>query len=492
MKTLASAYVWEGSITVPIRLAGGESEGVLFFLKADQKKTITIQYDKKVDTDTSLQVFRVQNVTLEKNKAVPDPLIPFNNGAVAEISGLQLFYIKITALPSATHAQAERVVTFSDENGGSLSSVKLSVAVLPITLPTELPITVQASIWPYEKWPKDPKAKINELKSVLTFLARYRVNGVAGFLGDEGNVGIKKPYGDAATYYNFVEYCLDDLHFKRVRIPAEKRYSWKKPMSLDFVDGTLKGKKLEQRFREYLAPLDSIITNPKWSGKLGFKIWDEPREKDYPDVVLSYRAAKEAAPWLKLELSEEPDPSLQSVPDVWTPYLKFLKPGDVKEQHRLGKEVWIYANKVHGIDHPLYGMRILGWLLWEYELDGYLFWAVNWWQEDPWMTTSSQKTDYLKRGTLIYPDPQTDEIYPSLRLEAFRDGIEDMLLLMELDKVAADKAGEANEAKLLATKLRKVYGISERYDNAPDPAKFRNEILDVLLLGISKGATETR
>jgi hypothetical protein len=124
-------------------------------------------------------------------------------------------------------------------------------------------------------------------------------------------------------------------------------------------------------------------------------------------------------------------------------------------------------------------MRILGWLLWKYNLDGYLFWAINWWKEDPWKTVSSKKKDFLKRGTLVYPDPRTGKIYPSLRLEAFRDGIEDMLLLREVEKLAQGNGPKATKAKTLLSKLKNVYSIAERFDHAPNPAVFREEIMKI-------------
>jgi hypothetical protein len=121
-------------------------------------------------------------------------------------------------------------------------------------------------------------------------------------------------------------------------------------------------------------------------------------------------------------------------------------------------------------------MRILGWLIWKYRLVGYLLWAVNWWKEDPWATVSSQKADFFKRGTLVYPGPG-GAVYPSLRLEQLRVGLEDLLLLKQLERAAGD--GSAAARSLLA-QLTAVYDLRQRYDDAPDPARFRDALLDAL------------
>ena len=226
-----------------------------------------------------------------------------------------------------------------------------------------------------------------------------------------------------------------------------------------------------------MARFEKIIENPRWKGRLGVKVWDEPRPRDYPHVAMSYKAVGKAFPQLRRELSEEPHPEFETAVDVWVPYIKYLKTDDIEAQHLLGKEVWFYANQVHGIDHPLHGMRILGWLIWAHGLDGYHFWAINWWKQDPWTTTSQWKNDFIRNGTLVYPDPVTGYFYPTLRLEAFRDGIEDMILLRELDRRA--RSGDIKAARV-TQRLRSIYPLAERYDTSQDPAEFRDELLDAL------------
>jgi hypothetical protein len=479
LSQLSSADLnWAKVILIHLRLPMGASQGILFFVDAEQATITSVNYVDK-SSNAMLSLFSVADILLKGDKKVADPLIPVSPGNLLAAINRQLFYIRITAMNSAKPGKYKQQVIFKD-SGGNESRVKIEIEVLPFGLPMELPITIQANIWPYQQWTGNKKTKAARLKNVLKLLSTYRINGVSGMLGSIQSVDSESNQDDLVTYKEVVYFCLHDLHFRRVRLPAQKMFNSKAPLSGDFPDKRLRGLAFEKNLKMYFDSLGSLIKNPKWTGKLGFKLWDEPKPRDYPDVVLSYRIAKKISPSLKLELSEQPEPELHNVADVWTPYIKFLSPSDVDEQHRLGKEVWIYANEVHGIDHPLHGMRILGWLLWKYHLDGYLFWAINWWKEDPWKTVSSKKKDFLKRGTLVYPDPRTGKIYPSLRLEAFRDGIEDMLLLREVEKLAQGNGPKATKAKTLLSKLKNVYSIAERFDHAPNPAVFREEIMEIL------------
>ena len=461
------------NLSIPIRLVKGESEGSLILLDSNNAKELEVNFNEKPEKLIKLQIFRVETVVVENKYMVPDPLIPISPGETFRLKDRQqLFYIKVTSLPSATAGKFLGNISFVNKNGEIESTIRMEIEVLPITIPKEMTITVQASINPLEN---TNSQDTDQIKQMLRLLSDYRINGVAGM-----------QFVDINNYKELVRFALDDLNFHRVRLPTKTMYSWANPMSKKFPGGRPSESSFEKGTRQALSPYNSIIENPRWAGKLQYKIWDEPPVKDFPDVISTYKAARNAAPSLKLELSKQPDQKLQNVADIWITMPKLFNPADVEKQHRLGKEVWIYCNKIHGIDHPLFGMRILGWLIWRYNLDGYQFWAINWWKEDPWTTVSSQKKDFLKRGTFVYPDTETGKIYPSLRLESFREGIEDMLLLREIEKLANGSSPTASKARELLSKLRNVYEISERYDNATNPGKFRNEILNVLMKGVEK------
>lgn len=465
---------WKTGISVPVAMAAGESEGVLVLVASEGDAATIVEFADRPDTDVRLTVFRAGGVKLKgESSLVPDPLFPVTAGDTLNTEINELFYLKLTTLSTAQPGSLELRVVFKDAGDGRGAAVSLEVRVLPIRLPEETPVTIQGAIWPMDELlgdlhKKDKAYRRDKTRELLDLLANYRFNAVAGMW-----------FGDTDEYYELARYALDDLGFRWVRLPLNKMYNWKSPMSETFGLTPADEERFVRETSSHLARFEKIVENPHWKGRLGVKVWDEPRPRDYPHVAMSYGAVGKAFPQLRRELSEEPHPEFEAAVDVWVPYIKYLKTDDIKAQHLLGKEVWFYANRVHGIDHPLHGMRILGWLIWAHDLDGYHFWAINWWKQDPWTTTSQWKNDFIRNGTLVYPDPVTGRVYASLRLEAFRDGIEDMILLRELDKRARN--GDVSAA-VTADRLRAIYPLAERYDRSPDPAEFRDQLLEALLL----------
>ncbi len=456
-----------------MRVAGNSAEGVLVEVEPDSEELVA-NYNERVSDSIGIELFAVVEVAVEGKAPVPDVLVPIKNGE--SIGKGQLLYVRI-AVGSGPVKRAERTIILRGRCCESL--IQLVIEPSDIQLPKELPITVQATIRQHLGWPMNRTEDINTQKMLLAFLSAYRINGVAGIAEGKkfGNARDERS-AVAPAYTEVVRYAFEELGFVRIRIPAKKMFSPNRPMSERFPKTALR-QSYESSLRKHLQRYDEVLRNPSWKGKLSYKIWDEPHSKHYPDVVLSYQVAKHLRPDLKLELSEQPDVRLADVADVWTPYITFLKESDIDEQHKRNKEVWVYANMVHGIDHPAYGMRIIGWLLWKYRLDGYLFWAINWWNTDPWTTVSSQARDFMKRGTLVYPGSD-GRVYSSLRLEEFRKGIEDFLLLMALDKSAEGEGERAEEAKRFVRQLSRIYNLQERYDNAPNPARYREAIMEII------------
>jgi hypothetical protein len=71
-------------------------------------------------------------------------------------------------------------------------------------------------------------------------------------------------------------------------------------------------------------------------------------------------------------------------------------------------------------------------MCWKEKLDGYLFWAVNYWTKDPWknpMVYPKQNGN----GTFYYPGKNGP--ITSIRFEALRDGMEDYEYLYILDEL---------------------------------------------------------
>ena len=100
-----------------------------------------------------------------------------------------------------------------------------------------------------------------------------------------------------------------------------------------------------------------------------------------------------------------------------------------------------FAN-IASYEYPAREGRIWCWQTWAFKADGILYWHVNLWPDkeklDPsdtffpgWRTANSLHMP--GDGVMLYPGP--DDVYPSIRLAAVRDGIEDYERLDEAAKV---------------------------------------------------------
>ncbi len=156
---------------------------------------------------------------------------------------------------------------------------------------------------------------------------------------------------------------------------------------------------------------------------------------------------------LKVEYLEE----FKDLIDVWQPEINFLKrdPELLAWFQENAKTLWAYEATDPGKELlPLGYYRGLGWLAWDLKLSGAGFWVYKyhdlWWPLD------------VGNWAVVYPSG--DEVVPSRRWEACRDGQEDyraMYVLREEIQKARDghRLEDADRAeKLLDEAVEKVVG----------------------------------
>ncbi len=136
-----------------------------------------------------------------------------------------------------------------------------------------------------------------------------------------------------------------------------------------------------------------------------------------------------------------------------------------KERQQAGEEVWFYtclapqgeyANRL--IEQPLIKTRLLHWVNYRYGITGYLHWGLNAWSDDPYGETTGiivESGNILPGGDSWIVYPARGKLYPSLRLEAMRDGLADYELIRQYGmKFPAEAAEMVRQA---------VYNF-QRYD----------------------------
>ncbi|MDP3179624.1 MAG: DUF4091 domain-containing protein, partial [Spirochaetaceae bacterium] len=147
---------------------------------------------------------------------------------------------------------------------------------------------------------------------------------------------------------------------------------------------------------------------------------------------------------------------------MWVPNMHQFDAAFARERRAKGEEVWAYAC-IGNVFRPYpdnfridwYGTahRALGWWLFKYGADGYLYWAVNLWRRNPWETTATFPWTNGD-GVLFYPalDGKSPP-YPSIRAHLMRDAFEDFDLLTLLERACgADSERPKAVANLLTAK----------------------------------------
>ncbi len=203
-----------------------------------------------------------------------------------------------------------------------------------------------------------------------------------------------------------------------------------------------------QKWFQYITEIQDYLTSKNYIDRAYYYFANEPQDQaDYDAIAWYSERLKEAAPNLKLMISEEPKPEIFNHPnynakiDIWLPVLNNYAPVVSWQRANLNEETWIYF--LHGtrppyfnpitIDHQGIEAKFTGWFLWKYRIRGCAYYAMNNWNANPW----TSPMDYGQNGNkfLLYPPSQTNEnipygannhrFVPSIRFELIRDGFED-------------------------------------------------------------------
>ena len=236
-------------------------------------------------------------------------------------------------------------------------------------------------------------------------------------------------------------------------------------------------------YSRFFKALVAHLKEKEWMSDYYQYLTDEPIEENKQSYIEIARYIKSIAPDIKIgEACHTKD--LADIIDLWVPQVDFLnKDFDFyEERKKAGDEVWFYtclapkgnyANRF--IDLPLIKTRIMHWINYKYQIDGYLHWGFNWWNDNPFVDTTDTNDavgNFLPPGDAWIVYPGYRKLYSSIRLEAMRDGINDNTLLRMLE------AKEPALAKKMADSI--VYKFDWYDTSITHFRKIRKEILTAL------------
>ncbi len=211
--------------------------------------------------------------------------------------------------------------------------------------------------------------------------------------------------------------------------------------------------RVRQFYNSFLPALKKNLEENNWADIYVQHIADEPIQsnlKTYVEIAAFVKGI-----WPEVKVIEACHASnLKGSIDIWVPQMDYLDTDMkfYKERQDAGEEVWFYtclapqgeyANRF--IEQPLIKTRLLHWVNYRYGITGYLHWGLNAWSDDPWGETTgiiTESGNILPGGDCWIVYPGEGRLYPSIRLEAMRDGIADYELLRQYGQKYPEEAAE--------------------------------------------------
>ena len=210
-----------------------------------------------------------------------------------------------------------------------------------------------------------------------------------------------------------------------------------------------------------LPAIEEMAKRRGWTGRFLTGISDEPFmhvEESYASVV---EQVHETAPTIRI--IEAVEAEYLGRLDIYCPKINHLHMWyDTYKRHQQeGSELWYYTSRIpvgrypnRFVDQSLLKMRVQFWTLYLYDLDGFLFWALNSpYTDNPYSEEAIGRNSPLGNPVIAYPGE--NGLVGSLRFSAQRDGLEDYEYLWVLeDRLRALKERVGSDAHWLDPRQR--------------------------------------
>lgn len=207
------------------------------------------------------------------------------------------------------------------------------------------------------------------------------------------------------------------------------------------------------RFLERIKKHDQEIQARGLEDKAFIYLADEPFARSFDEIIRRGREIKKVTnipTYIAIHQSVQMYPEeFKEVVDIWGPVFSTYERNRewFQERRREGDQVWWYfVGWGINMDQSPLKARVFPWLTWNEGLEGVMQWCGNrYWHPgqtiDDWNGRSYQTHNGV--GNYVYPGPN-GEMYPSIRLEHIRDGMEDYEYLRLLETII-DKVAEQEE-----------------------------------------------
>lgn len=421
---------------------------------------------------------RSVKIAPEVSEAIPDIIVEgvekFNVNAGDFTPVLIRWYVPLETKPGVYRGSVHV------ESEGLQTRIPVELTVWDFDLPRKNSIPVAFTFFEsyYSQWYGADTLTRDQKLNIYEFMLRFRI--------PPNNIYARDLYPE----YSLLKEIKDRTSFVTVG-------SW----SLNDSKPGVKEKRIE-KFHQTMQKLKELGLEES-AYFFGTDELEQDMEKRFPVAENAYQALHEEFPNLKTMQTSFPRPEYEAFYNVWVPSMRyFVREESLQKFDSLrekGDEIWWYltSRPQHPfpqffIDYPPFSSRIMMTLTHMYDVKGILYWAMN----REWLTNLDIREQWMKSeeaewkpyiyhihtgtqfnvygiGNLIYPG-RDGELLPSLRLENFRDGIEDYEYLALLNRLVNEQENGAlaEEARALLQVPPEVAKAVNDFN--PDPAALLN------------------
>lgn len=379
-------------------------------------------------------------VSFHKKGMYPDPIIPNDTTFAIKAGNSQALWYSVT-VPQNTPSGLYKGIANIEQDGKTLVSYPVQLKVYNVELPkTSFLSTVflfrarfYAQKYYGTSWSKEQEDNLPHLTLKYRMSSPVNLKWLESFYTDSnGNLNVDWTEFDKRVLYwkdlGMNTFELQNIEFG-TKIPEDKK---------------------EQEYWEQVFELtNKHLVEKNWTNEFYIYAFDEPTTKKLKDVQNLCKWIHVHGPDLQIIFTmgfTSSGPAwLENFVDIWVPHINQYDKDFFTSEQLKGNKVWIYTcMQTFMLRHPdnwkidWYGTshRALGSWLFKHNADGYLYWGVDTWKNNPWETT---ETFPLTNGdgSMFYPAPDgKSDYYPSTRLFMTRDGFEDFDLLTMLKQKA--------------------------------------------------------
>ena len=228
----------------------------------------------------------------------------------------------------------------------------------------------------------------------------------------------------------------------------------------------------KEKFARYLEYMTAHLKSKGWLKYTRISMVDEPHTAaDYALCQEFAALVHRHAPGVKTLVTKWPLKPLIGAPDIWC--LGMIIPADIKAAIARGESFEWYPNWHFVIDRPLMDSRMLGFMMYKFNIKGILYFNICHGWGNPVLVRKSPTFTYANGrvinglGQIIYPaEVKNGEPLSSLRLVMCRDAYEDyeyFLLADKLIKECKDPAKAAAARKVLTEACDAIVPAYEAY-----------------------------